>query len=149
MSSYNQVEEKRTLAETLSMAATEIMALEEEMADLCATIAGQFPDTYERIAKYQEAHSAWQALASARALLEDPLASITPSYRDKRVVVTVGRQTRFRRSTSQRVRLGNAVVRMRGVTAVLQPDGTDEETAAELAANITALEDVTFPTRHG
>lgn len=149
MSSYNQVDETRTLAETLSLAATEIMALEEEMADLCATIAAQFPDKYEQIGKYQQAYHALQVLRSARDLLEDPLANVAPSYRNVPVTIKIGRQTRSNRPTSQRVRLGNAIVRLNAVFNTLMPDGMDKESAVDLARNIGALEDVSFPKKYG
>ena len=149
MSSYNQVAETRPLAETLSLAATEIMSLEEEMADLCATIAAQFPDTHERIDKYQQAYCALQALRAAHDLVEDPLAAVTPSYRNVPITVKVGRQTRHNRPSSQRVRLANAVVRLRAVAVALHPDGADEATRVDLKVNIDVLEHVTFPKRYG
>lgn len=145
MSSYNQVTEERPLAETLGLATTEILLLYDEMADLCATIAAQFPKTYQKIAKYQQAHSALTALDEARTVLHDPLERIDPSCRSLPVTVTVGKQTRYRRDMSQRVRLGNAVVRLVGAKNAL----TDEDLAADLAEIIEELGNVAFPQRYG
>ena len=147
MSSYNQVDETRTLAETLGLATTEIMALYDEMNDLCATIAAQFPTTYERIAKYQQAYHAVEALSDACTTLEEPLDRIDPPQRRRAVVVKVGKQTRSNRSSSQRVRLGNAVVRLEGVMAALDDD--DAALRTDLAENITALKDIEFPKNYG
>ncbi len=148
MSSYNQVAEKRPLAETLGLATTEILALYDEMADLCATIAAQFPDTYEKIAKYQQAHHALTALDSAREVLSEPLERIDPPLRSLDVTVTAGRQTRPNRQSSQRVRLGNAVVRLRGIVVALA-DADWSGLREDLMASIAGLEDVTFPERYG
>ncbi len=145
MSSYNQIDETRTLAETLGLATTEILALYDEMADLCATIAAQFPKTYEKIAKYQQAHRALTTLDEARAVLDEPLEHIDPPLRRQAVLVKVGKQMRSNRSSSQRVRLGNAVVRLKGVKDALM----DESLAADLAEIIKGLENVTFPQRYG
>ncbi len=148
MSSYNQVAETRTCAETLGLATTEILALYDEMADLCATIAAQFPDTYEEVPKYQQAHLAMTALDSAREVLSEPLDRVDPSCRNLDVTVTAGRQTRPNRQTSQRVRLGNAVVRLKGVVVTLA-DADWAGLAEDLMASIIELEDVTFPERYG
>ncbi len=148
MSSYNQVAEMHPLAETLGLITTEIMKLYDEMADLCATIAAQFPATYEQITKYQQAHTALTALEEAKTVLHDPLERIEPPFRSLPVTVTVGRQTRHRRNMSQRVRLGNAVARMRGVVLALAKmdwSGLHED----LAAIIEELENITFPQRYG
>lgn len=148
MSSYNQVAETRTLAETLGLATTEVLALYDEMADLCATIAAQFPDTYEKIAKYRQAHCALTALDNAREVLSEPLERIDPPLRSLDVTVTAGRQTRPNRQTSHRVRLGNAVVRLKGVVVALA-DADWAGLREDLIASITELEDVTFPERYG
>lgn len=152
MSSYNQVSETRALGETLSLAVIEIVTLYEEMADLCASIAAQFPDTHGRIPKYQEAFAALSSLDSARLLLEEPMNRIEPSARQTPVTATVGRQTRPNRITSQRVRLGNAVARLKPVLMELA-QGTlvhdDAEFVADLSNIITDLQTVTFPQRYG
>lgn len=147
MSSYLQQEETRALGEMLSMAVVDIISLYEEMADLCASIAAQFPDTHERIAKYQEAYSALMSLEDAKALLKEPMERVAPSYRQKPVVAVVGKQTRQGRQTSRRVRLGNAVVRLKVVRGALTPHG--DSLAADLDAIIADLQTVTFPTRYG
>lgn len=149
MSSYNQVTERRTLAETLGLATTEIMRLYDEMADLCANIAGQFPDTYEEIPKYQQALSALTALELAKDVLDEPLARIDPPARARDVPVTVGKQMRGRSSMSQRVRLGNAVVRLRGVKDELGDPLESDDLCVDLAEIIGQLENVTFPERWG
>ncbi len=148
MSSYNQVDETRTLAETLGLATTEIMALYDEMSDLCATIAAQFPATYEGIAKYQQAYHAVEALSNACTTLEEPLDRVDPPLRRTTVTVTVGKQTRSNRSSSQRVRLGNAVVRLKGIVASLA-DADWAGLRADLAENITELAGVEFPKNYG
>ncbi len=145
MSSYNQVGETRTLAETLGLATAEIMALYDEMSDLCATIAAQFPDTYESIGKYQQAYHAVGALSGACVTLEEPLDRIDPPLRRQAVTVTVGKQMRSNRSSSQRVRLGNAVVRLVGARDALM----GEDLAADLAEIIEELGNVSFPQRYG
>lgn len=148
MSSYNQIEETRTLAETLGLATTEILALYDEMADLCATIAAQFPKTYEKIAKYQQAYHALTALDEAKGVLAEPLERVDPPIRSLPVTVTVGKQTRYNRGSSQRVRLGNAVVRLKGVVGALaNADWTG--LCEDLAAISAELENVTFPKRYG
>lgn len=150
MSSYNQVEETRALGETLSMAVVEIVALHDEMSDLCASIAAQFPNTHGRIPKYQEAYNALTALEDARAILAEPMNRVAPSSRQVPVAAVVGKQTRQGRSTSQRVRLGNAVVRLKAVLAVLAMGIHDDlELAADLSNIIADLQTVTFPTRYG
>lgn len=148
MSSYNQVPETRPLAETLGLATTEILALYDEMADLCATIAAQFPDTYEQIAKYQQAHCAMTALDNAREVLNEPLERVDPPCRGLDVTVTAGRQTRPNRQTSHRVRLGNAIVRLKGVVVALA-DADWDGLREDLMVSITELEDITFPERYG
>ncbi len=145
MSSYNQVEETRTLAETLGLATTEILALYDEMADLCATIAAQFPATHEKIGKYRQAFRALTALDEARGVLNELLERVDPPERNLPVAITVGKQTGYNRATSQRVRLGNAVVRLVGVKDALM----DEGLAADLTKIIEELGNVTFPQRYG
>ncbi len=149
MSSYNQITEQRTLAETLGLATTEIMELGDEMSNLCAAIAAQFPDTHESIPKYQQAYSAVGALEEARTVLGLALMRINPPDRNRQVEVKVGRQTRRNRSMSQTVRLGNAVVRLRGVEAALIEIDEGLDLVYDLSDIITALEGVAFPTRHG
>lgn len=147
MSSYNQVTEECTLAVTLGLATNEIMMLYEEMADLCAHIAGQFPSTYEDIPKYQQAYHALTSLDEARTVLKDePLDRIDPAERSLAVAVTVGKQTKRRQAMSQRVRLGNAVVRLRGVKDTLP---SEDSLATDLFEMIRELADVVFPQRYG
>jgi hypothetical protein len=148
MSSYNQVEETRTLAETLGLATTEVLALYDECADLCATIAAQFPNTYENIAKYRQAHHALTALDEAKTVLDEPLERLDPPIRNLSVTVTIGKQTRYNRPMSQRVRLGNAVVRLKGIVGALS-DADWTGLCEDLAATVGELEDVTFPERYG
>lgn len=148
MSSYHQRNETHTLAEMLGLATAEVMKLHDEMSDLCATIAAQFPTTYERIGKYQQAYHAIEALGDTCRTLEEPLKRIDPPVRRHTVTVTIGKQTRSNRSSSQRVRLGNAIVRLRGVVATLT-DAEEAELGDALAENITALETVVFPKTYG
>lgn len=150
MSSYNQVQETKTLADTLSNAVTVIRLLHEEMEDLCATIAGRFPNKYEKIAKYQQAYAALQALRRANEALT--VDAVPPSSRNLPITLWVGRQTRFNRPTSERVRLANAVARLRGVAAELaklEVDGESEVFVIDLYRMIEELDAVTFPQRHG
>ncbi len=148
MSSYNQVNDTRTLAEMLGLATAEIMKLHDEMSDLCATIAAQFPDTHEHIGKYQQAFRAIKILGDACGTLEEPLERIDPPARRRTVTVMVGKQTRSNRASSQRVRLGNAIVRLRGVVASLT-NANEAELQNDLTENITALETVVFPKTYG
>ncbi len=148
MSSYNQVTEERALGETLSLAVIEIVALHEELSDLCASIAAQFPNTHERIPKYREAYDALESLENAKASLEAPMDRVMPSYRQVPVVATVGKQTRQGRATSQRVRLGNAVMRLKAVLAGLDLCG-DNLLLDDLEAIIADLQGVVFPQRYG
>ncbi len=149
MSSYNQVTERRTLAETLGLATTEIMKLYDEMADLCANIAAQFPDTYEDIPKYQQALTAFTTLERARDVLDEPLTRIDPPARARTVPVAVGKQARGRHTVSQRVRLGNAVARLRAVQNDLGDPQEDDNLSIDLAEIVGQLEGVTFPERYG
>ena len=146
MSSYHQVNETRTLAEMLGLATADIMKLHDEMSDLCATIAAQFPATHESIPKYRQAYQTFTALSDACHTLEEPLERVDPPVRRHQVTITIGKQMRSNRSASQRVRLGNAVVRLRGVVATLL-DG--DELRDDLIENITALEAVEFPQTYG
>ena len=148
MSSYNQVAETRALGEMLSLAVVEIVALYDEMADLCAGIAAQFPKTHERIPKYQEAYSALAALDNARTLLNEPMNRVPPSYRHTPVTAMVGKQTRQNRATSQRVRLGNAVVRLKAVFGAIGA-GRPYDLLDDLAEVIADLQGVVFPARYG
>ncbi len=125
------------------------MKLYDEMADLCANIAAQFPDTYEDIPKYQQAHSALSALELAKDVLDEPLTRIDPPARARDVPVTVGKQMRGRRAMSQRVRLGNAVARLRAVEAELSVIDAGLDLVYDLGDIIGQLEGVTFPERFG
>jgi hypothetical protein len=149
MSSYNQVEETHTLAETLGLATAEILALYDEMADLCAAIAAQFPQTHEKIAKYRQAFHALTVLDEARTVLAEPLERIAPPDRNRPVIVKVGKQTRYHRPTSQRVRLGNAIVRLKGAEMALVEAGAGLDLVYDLCDLLPALVDVTFPERYG
>ena len=148
MSSYHQVDETKTLAEMLGLATTDIIKLHDEMSDLCATIAAQFPDSYENIPKYRQSYHAFSALRDACQTLEEPLDRINPPVRRHAVTITIGKQMRSKRSASQRVRLGNAVVRLRGIVAVLSA-ADETELRNDLAEHITALEAVEFPQTYG
>lgn len=148
MSSYHQTDETRALAEVLGLATAEIMGLHDEMADLCATIAAQFPDTYERIGKYQQAYHAVVTLSNTCQTLEEPLQRLDPPLRRQAVTVTIGKQTRSNRPASQRVRLGNAIVRLRGVVVALTA-ADETELRNDLAENISELETVVFPQTYG
>ena len=148
MSSYHQVDETKTLAEMLGIATTDIMQLHDEMSDLCATIAAQFPDTHEHIPKYRQAYHAFSALSDTCRTLEEPLERVDPPVRRHAVTITVGKQMRAKRSASQRVRLGNAIVRLRGVVAALSA-ADETELRDDLIENITALETVEFPQTYG
>ncbi len=148
MTSYHQVDETRTLAEMLGIATADIMKLHDEMSDLCATIAAQFPDTHEAIPKYRQAYRAVGALSDTCETLAEPLERIDPPVRRHAVTITIGKQMRSKRAASQRVRLGNAVVRLRGVAGVLFATN-ETELRNDLAENITALEAVEFPQTYG
>ncbi len=148
MSSYNQVNETRTLAEMLGLATAEVMKLHDEMSDLCATIAAQFPATHENIPKYRQAYRAVEALSDTCSTLEEPLARVDPPVRRHAVTITIGKQMRSNRSSSQRVRLGNAIVRLRGVVLALSL-AEEYELRDELIDNIAALETVVFPQTYG
>ncbi len=148
MSSYHQINETKTLAEMLGLATTDIMKLHDEMSDLCATIAAQFPDTHENIPKYQQSYHAFLELSDACLTLAEPLDRIDPPVRRQAVTITIGKQMRSNRSASQRVRLGNAVVRLRGVAAALSV-AEEYELRDDLIENIAALATVEFPQTYG
>ena len=148
MSSYHQINETRTLAEMVGLATAEVMKLYDEMSDLCATIAAQFPATHEVIPKYRLAYHAVEVLSDTCRTLEEPLERIDPPVRRHAVTITIGKQMRSNRSSSQRVRLGNAIVRLRGVVATLS-EADEAELRDELAENIAALENVEFPQTYG
>ena len=144
MSSYSQQLETNNLGKMLALAAGEIGELYGEMADLCATIRTQFPDKYEGIAKYKQANTAYLTLNHAFDVLAHPLPAATE---DSPITVKVGRQTRHNRSSSQRVRLGNVVVRLRGVADELQKN--THPTLLGLEETIERLDAVVFPMRYG
>ncbi len=148
MSSYHQISETRTLAETIGLATIDIMKLHDEMFDLCATIAAQFPSTYEDIPKYQQAYYAREALRDARRTLDAPLDRLNPTLRTVAVPVTIGKQTRSNRSSSKRVRLGNATVRLQGIVVALT-NAKEHKLRDDLADNLIALEAVEFPQTYG
>ena len=148
MSSYHQINETRTLAETIGLATIDIMKLHDEMSDLCATIAAQFPGAYEDIPKYQQAYYAREALHDTRRTLDAPLDRLNPILRTMTVPVTIGKQTRSNRSSSKRVRLGNAAARLKGIVVALT-NAKEHELRDDLADNITALESVEFPQTYG
>lgn len=148
MSSYHQVDETKTLAEMLGIATADIMKLHDEMSDLCATIAAQFPDTHENIPKYRQAYRTFTALSDACRTLEEPLDRIDPPVRRHAVTITIGKQMRSNRSASQRVRLGNAVVRLRGVVMALSL-AEEIELRDDLIENVNALSNVEFPQNYG
>lgn len=144
------MEETKPLVDTLSNAVTVIRLLHEEMENLCATIAGRFPNKYEKIAKYQQAYTALQSLQRANELLD--VDAVPPASRSLPVTLYVGRQTRFNRPTSQRVQLANAVGRLRGVAnglTKLEVDGDGEAFMIDLLSIIEELDAVEFPQRHG
>ena len=128
----------------LALAAGEIGELYGEMADLCATIHTQFPKKYKGIAKYKQADAAYIVMEHAFNVLAHPLPAHTT---ESHITVKVGRQTRHNRSSSQRVRLGNAVVRLRGVAKELQKN--EHPSLLGLEETIEQLEAVTFPVRYG
>ena len=144
MSSYRQSDETKPMGLTIGLAAGEIGELAGEMADLCSTIHTQFPNKYEGIAKYKQAHSAYLALAHASVILGHSLPARTEAIP---ITVKVGRQTRHNRSSSQRVRLGNVVVRLRGVAKELQKN--EHLSLFGLEETIEQLDAVTFPVRYG
>ncbi len=149
MSSYLQQEETRTLAETLGLATAEVIELCDELSNLCAAISAQFPDTHESIPKYQQAYSAVAVLDETKAVLEGALERINPPDRNLSVTVKVGRQTRRNRSVSQRVRLGNVVVRLKEVRATLITEDGGLDLVDSLSDIIPGLENVSFPAHHG
>ncbi len=144
MSSYNQVDETNMLGQMMNLARKEIVALEDEMADLCNTIRMQFPNKYKGIPKCQQAYAALMTLVDATVVLGQSLPDRTM---ETPITVKVGRQTRQNRSTSQRVRLGNAVVRLRGVAEELQKN--EHPSLMGLDNVIEKLDAVTFPMRYG
>lgn len=149
MSSYSQIPKPTTIGEAIENAGHELAALWDEMATLCANIAGQFPDTFEKIPKYQEALTAHDALCVATNLLEE--VDLVHEYKSTTIQVTVGKQTRRNRPTSQRVRLANAVVRLNEAADALRL--YDSLQAAEetllLQEIIDSVAGVTFPTTFG
>ena len=149
MSSYNQLAETRSLAETLGLATAEIIELCDELSNLCAAIAAQFPDTHENIPKYQQAYNAVAILDEAREVLAIALERVNPPDRNLSVTVKVGRQTRHNRSMSQTVRLGNAVARLEGVEKILGEADADDDLARDLNDILAELESVSFPARYG
>ena len=148
MSSYHQINETRTLAETIGLATIHIMKLNDEMHDLGSTIAAQFPGTSEYIPKYPHAYYAREALHDTRRTLDAPLDRLNPILRTMTVPVTIGKQTRSNRSSSKRVSLGNAAVRLKGIVVDLT-NAKEHELRDDLADNITALESVEFPQTYG
>lgn len=148
MSSYRPFKETHTLAEMLGLATADIMKLHDEISDLCATIAAQFPDTHENIPKYRQAYHTLSALSNACLTLEEPLDRIDPPLRRQAVTITIDKQMRSNRSASQRVRLGNSIVRLRGAMTTLAAAG-EVELRDDLAENIATLETVEFPQTYG
>ena len=147
MSSYRPVDETKTLAKMTSLAREEIIALEYEMRDLCAIIANKFPNKFQEIAKYKQSETAWMVLVLASAVLEIEDGWLTAHTMESPITVKVGRQTRHNRSSSQRVRLGNVVVRLRGVAKELQKK--EHPTLLGLEETIERLGAVVFPVRYG
>ncbi len=117
------------------------------MGELCAGIAAQFPDTYEKIAKYQEALLAYNALQAANTLIEQ--VDLDREHKDVPLMVKVGKQTRHNRTMSQRVRLGNAVVRLTGAAQALYPFETDGDAEALLQESIETVDGISFPKTYG
>lgn len=147
MSSYNQRAETTTVADAVGVAEEELRALWHEMAELCAGIAGRFPNTYEKIAKYQEALRAFEDLDEATDLTER--IDLDWEHRDVPVVVTVGVQTRRKRAMSQQVRLANAVTRLTGAATTVRSLEGGETTASLLYEIIETVAGITFPHTYG
>lgn len=147
MSSYSQQTTTTTVGEAVKCAKQEIAALWDEMSDLCAEIAAQFPDTYKEIAKYQEAVAAHDALCEAFDLIEE--VDLDYEHRDAPMSITVGKQTRRNRPTSQRVRLANAVVQLTKATDALRLFDDAEIAEVILHDIIKAVDGVSFPKTWG
>lgn len=153
MSSYNQVPELSNVGQAIHAAQDELVLLSAGMAELCASIAAQFPDTYEGIPKYKQAlyaHHTLEAGAEEMATLD----YLTSECLDSEIRIVIGKQTRQHRRTSQRVRLGNAVVRLCGAADGLcghnKGDHVDcAEAAALIQRVVENAQTVTFPTAYG
>lgn len=146
MSSYNQVATKTTIGEAITDAERELIALRDEMAELCAHIAAQFAKTYEKIPKYQEALHALNALNAAVSLIERVDYKV---HAGVAVTIKLGRQTRRNRPTSQQVRRGNALVRVLGAAETLQPLDEARQDVEMLHEIDIMLADITFPKTYG
>ncbi len=144
MSSYRQEDQRTTVGKAIEEATETLAALWDEMAELCADIAAQFPNTYGDILKYQQALTADNALGEAISLLDD--LSLSWSFKQTAITITVGRQTRRKRPQSQRVRLGNAIVRL---TAVARAAKTVDEDDATLWEIIEPIAGISFPQAWG
>lgn len=156
LSSYRQIRETKSLAETLQLALKEIESLADEMDDLCDEISGQFPGRCRFMPKHQQALDASETLLRAESILLDQVGGLDGILEDLRrevkampVTVTVGGQTR-RRAYSWRVRCGNAVVRLEGVIEAL-PEAQDvpDGIVVTLRQAADLLKGVTFPKAYG
>lgn len=146
MSSYNQVATKTTVGEAITDAERELTALRDEMAELCASIAAQFAKTHGKIPKYQEALRALNALNAAVSLVERVDYKV---HAGVSMTIKLGRQTRRNRPTSQRVRLGNTLVRVLEAAEALQPLNEAWQDVEMLYEIDIMLADITFPTPYG
>lgn len=147
MSSYNQVPAKTNVGTAIADAVQELRALRDEMDDLCAGIAGQFPETFLRIPKYHTAFAACRALDDADAAVGE--ISMSHTLQQLPITVTVGKQTRTNRAMSQRVRLGNAVVLLTEAKAELSKYDEEQDDVDLLAEAIQTVDGVNFPKTYG
>lgn len=155
MSSYRQVEEIKSLEQTLQLAIGEVDSLIEEMDELCYNISDRFPGRCVRIPKYQQANNASDMLIQADSALDavgglDGILDDLPrKIKAALVAVTIGQQAR-RRAYSWRVRCGNAVVRLKGVIDALSTyEDVADSIIVALRQSTETLEGVTFPTAYG
>jgi hypothetical protein len=124
MSSYRQQQRAMPLEEAIVKALAEIALLDASIQQLAQNIADQFPESYTRIAKWNEcvvAHNilsrAWAHASSAHGMFRN---EIDEEHRKLMVFAVVGVQTRIGREYSQRVRLGNVVSWIKASANVLR-----------------------------
>lgn len=152
MSSYRQKDVWMTVETALREAVAELRRLNDDMADLCAGIEAQFPDTFERIPKYGQAFRAWESLQAAIEIVGEGQSFALPAtVGSMNIPVMVGKQTRQGRETSQRVRLGNARIRLASALTVLESfDRMDmADVVYDLRAMLGRLGGISFPVMYG
>jgi len=151
MSSYRQKEQWMHVEVALQEAVAELRRLNDDMADLCAGIEAQFPATFDRIAKYRQAFAAWESLQSAveTADAHGDFKQLPATVGTVNIPLMVGKQTRQGRETSQRVRLGNARVRIAAALSYIEGLEYPLDAMHDLRAMLVRLDGVTFPVAFG